>query len=339
MRNYFSLVAFIAVFFSLLWREVGSEAFSQDFHLSQYDEAPLNLNPALTGFYNGTFRIHSHYRTQWNSIANHPFTTTLLSGEQHLKKISLGAQIADERAGAGDYSVFSLQLSAAYDKPLNYKKTHRISAGIQAGFEYKSVNLSKLIFESQYVGTNGGGFDNTLSNGEPNIGQQIFLPDINFGLMYYYAKNKSRINPFLGATAFHLTNPKESFFSESNKLPLRYLIHGGCKINIADRIQFVPKFLLMKQINDYEMVAGMDVNYALPNTVSFLILGASYRNKDAIIYFAGLKYGRATYKVSYDINNSSLSPATMGRGGFEISFTVIGSRYKPTPIPNCPRPI
>jgi len=316
-----------------------SVSFSQDFHLSQYDEAPLNLNPALTGFYNGTFRIHSHYRTQWNSIAGNPYTTALLSGEQHLKKISVGGQIANQRAGAGNYNVFGLQLSASYDKPLDYKKNHRISAGVQAGFAYKSVNINKLIFESQYSSANGGGFDNSLSNGEPNLGKNIFIPDLNFGLIYYYSKNKSRLNPFIGITAFHLTNPKESFFSESNKLPIRLLAHGGCKINISEKLQFVPKLLYMQQANAKEITAGMDANYYLQNTTAFLILGTAYRNKDAIICFVGLKYGRTTYKISYDINNSTLKTATGGRGGFELSITLIGTRYKPTPIPNCPRPI
>ena len=331
---------FILTFFSfslviLSWME----GFSQDFHLSQYEEAPLNLNPALTGFYNGTFRIHSHYRTQWASISNHPYTTALISGEQHLKKISVGAQIADQRAGTGNYNVLDLQLSAAYDHALDFKKEHRISAGAQAGFAYKSVNISKLTFENQYVPFNGGSFDNALANGESNLNQNIFIPDLKFGLIYYYAKNESHINPFLGFTAFHLTHPKESFLSENNKLPIRFLVHGGSKINVTDKIQLVPKFLFMQQANDREIVAGMDANFYVPNTTAFFIIGSSYRNKDAVIFFAGLKYGRYTYKVSYDVNNSSLKPATAGKGGLEISITMIGSRYKPTPIPNCPRPL
>ncbi|MEK7486542.1 MAG: type IX secretion system membrane protein PorP/SprF, partial [Planctomycetota bacterium] len=204
---------------------------------------------------------------------------------------------------------------------------------------YKSVNINALTFESQYTSYNGGGFDNTLQNGESNLNNSVFIPDLNAGLLYYYAKSKSRFNPFIGFTGFHLTSPKESFFSESNRLPIRFLVHGGCKVNVSDKIQLVPKFLLMQQVNDREIAGGLDLNYYLPNTTTFVILGSSYRNKDAIICFAGLKYGRVTYKVSYDINNSSLQPATGGRGGFEISFTLIGSRYKPTPIPNCPRPI
>ena len=242
MKKIYFIFAFIFTTHVIL---SGVKGFSQDFHLSQYDEAPLNLNPALTGLYNGTFRIHSHYRSQWAYIDNHPFSTALLSGEQHLKKIAVGGQIADQRAGTGSYDVLGLQLSAAYDQAIDSLKIHHISIGVQAGFDYKSVNMSKLAFGSQYVSTNGGSFDNSLSSGEPNLNQSIFIPDLNLGLLYYYAKNASRINPFIGITAFHLTNPKESFLSENNKLPMRFIVHGGCKINIAKTLQLVPKFLLM----------------------------------------------------------------------------------------------
>lgn len=312
---------------------------AQDFHLSQYEEAPLNLNPALTGFYNGTFRLHTHYRSQWAAITNNPYTTALFSGEQHLKKISVGGQISNQRAGTGNYNVLSVQFSSSYDKPFDYKKYHRIAGGLQAGFVYKSINISKLTFESQYYNTSGGGFDNTIPNGESNLKQSVFMPDLNAGLIYYYSKLKTRFNPFIGITIFHLNNPKESFYSQSNKLPMRFLAHGGCKINITDKFQLVPKFLFMQQKNASEIMPGIDSNFYLQGYDAFLILGSSYRNKDAMIFLAGLKYGRYTYKVSYDINNSTLYPATSGRGGFEISITMIGSRYKPTPIPNCPRPI
>ncbi len=333
-----SLLAFVGGISSPSGRS-GGALFAQDFHLSQYDEASLNLNPALTGLYNGTFRIHLHHRTQWASITNNPYTTTLISGEQRLKKISVGGQISNERAGAGNYNVLGLQLSVAYDKTLGSKKTHHISTGVQAGFLYKSVNMSLLTFESQYTSANGGSIDNSIANGEPNVVQNAFLPDFNLGLLYYYAKNKSRINPFIGISAFHLNTPKESFFSENNRLPMRFLVHSGCKINIGEKVQLVPKFLYMQQANNREMVAGMDVNFYIPNTSTFFIIGSSYRNKDAVIGFVGLKYKRCTYKVSYDVNNSLLNSATAGRGAFEISFTLIGSRHKPTPIPNCPRPL
>ncbi len=52
---------------------------AQDFHLSQYDAAALNTNPALTGAFRGNYRLHGHYRNQWSTVATRPFTTGLLA--------------------------------------------------------------------------------------------------------------------------------------------------------------------------------------------------------------------------------------------------------------------
>ena len=35
-------------------------SFGQDFHLSQYDAASLNVNPGMTGVFKGDYRIHGH---------------------------------------------------------------------------------------------------------------------------------------------------------------------------------------------------------------------------------------------------------------------------------------
>ena len=58
---------------------------------------------------------------------------------------------------------------------------------------------------------------------------------------------------------------------------------------------------------------------------------------DAVIPYVGLDVGSFTVGLSYDVNVSSLKPASQGQGGFEISLIYI---KKPAdgkkPIP-CPR--
>ena len=44
---------------------------AQDFHFSQYWSAPLKLNPALTGFYNGNLRVAATYRNQWIGLRSY----------------------------------------------------------------------------------------------------------------------------------------------------------------------------------------------------------------------------------------------------------------------------
>jgi hypothetical protein len=44
---------------------------AQDIHFSQFHKNPLVINPANTGFYNGTHRAGISYKTQWSSISVH----------------------------------------------------------------------------------------------------------------------------------------------------------------------------------------------------------------------------------------------------------------------------
>lgn len=311
--------------------------FAQDFHLSQYDAPPLLLNPAMTGMFDGYYRIHAQYRTQWAAVATNPFTTAGLSFDMPIKKFGAGLQVMNYRAGAGSYNALSALLSVGYDLVFDKENTHHLAVGIQGGIIQKSVNVDQLTFGNQYTNNNGGSFDTDINSGETFASRSFITPDINAGLIYYYAKENSRLNPFIGFSAFHLTQPTESFYGSSNKLPIRYYIHGGTKININEKIQLQPKFIYMRQLNSEELSFSLLLNYFLKGTDTYLIFGATYRSKDAAVIEAGIKKGKYICRVSYDVNTSSLKTATNHRGGFEVSFTYIARRIKPNPLANCPR--
>jgi type IX secretion system PorP/SprF family membrane protein len=316
-----------------------SGVFAQDFHLSQYDAAPINFNPAMTGLFKGNLRIHGHYRTQWSAIASKPFQTGLISIDAPIKnkKFSVGLQIADFRAGTGNYNVFAPMLSAAYDFKLDKNNYHHISAGIALGGVQKSVDMTRLTFGSQFTAQNGGGFDTGLPNNESNTANSYFLFDSNAGLIYYYGKETSRINPFVGVSVRHLNQAKESFYSQDNHLPLHMWYHGGCKINVNERLSFLPKAIYMYQKKASEITTTVHLQYYMKRSDAYLIVGPTWRNKDASIFEAGLKYGKFTYLISYDINTSSLKNVTNNRGGLELSLTYINRKVDPNPVKTCPR--
>lgn len=309
----------------------------QDFHLSQYDAAALNLNPAMTGRFEGQNRVHLHYRNQWSAIATRPFTTGLVSYDRAFDKWAFGGQFANFKAGAGRYTVNSLLLSASYNVALDKTKAHRLSMGIQAGGAQKSLDFNSLSFGNQYIPFDGGSFDPTISNGEAYGRENFFIPDINFGLLYYFAKETSLLNPFLGVSFFHLNTPRETFYDQDNKLPVRFVVHGGSKVNLTDRIQLLPKFMLMGEKKAEELTTTLLLHYYLPNSDVFLLFGPTFRNKDAAIFEAGIKYGNFIYRMSYDINTSTLKPVSSGRGGFELSITFINKIINPNPVKTCPR--
>ena len=316
---------------------LSTSVFAQDFHLSQNSSAPLFLNPAMAGKFDGQYRLHLHYRTQWNSIATKPFNTALASFDMPIKKFAVGAQISNNRAGAGLFNVLGIHVNGSYTLGLDKNSFHNISLGLQGGAIQKSVDFNRLYFANQYTAVNGGSFDQSLPTGETFGAPNFWLYDINAGFLYFYGQEDARINPFVGYSLFHITEPAETFYSTDNNLPRRHVIHRGFKFNLNERIQFVPKVMSMYQENDKELNLGAVAHYHLREANTILIFGPTFRSKDAAIIELGAKIGKYEARVSYDINTSSLNDYSDGKGGFEISLTYIPRKQKPNPIKNCPR--
>lgn len=325
---------------------------AQDAHLSMYDAAPIFLNPAMTGVFEGSWRLHGQYRTQWKSVNFKPYQTALLSFDAPVKKWGIGFQISNFRAGSGNYNALQGILSVAYTTPIDKKKNNNLSFGVQGGVTQKSVEYQLLSFDNQYTTTNGGEFDMTISNNENFNGQSTYIPNVNAGILYFYSKPQSRLNPFVGISAFNLTQPKESLFGANNRLPMRYYGHIGTRINFTEMLYILPKVLVMNQDEFWEQTYALDLGYYIKSADMYLIASGIFRtvgwptsakseydkiDSDAMVVSLGAKMENITAKIAYDLNVSSLSTASNGRGGFEISVTYVHTKKKPQTQKICPR--
>src|SRR5829696_7497397 len=80
---------------------------AQDPNFSQFFASPLTLNPALTGKFDGVYRVAGNYRNQWPTI-NNAFTTAT---------VSLDASIL--RSSIPEYDQFGFGIMAFSDKSGN----------------------------------------------------------------------------------------------------------------------------------------------------------------------------------------------------------------------------
>lgn len=325
------------VLFILLLLALSPKIKAQDAHLSMYDAAPLFLNAGLTGVFEGGWRLHGQYRTQWKSVNFKPYTSALLSFDMPIKKWGIGFQVHNFRAGFGNFNVLQGLVSLGYNLSLDKRRNHNIAFGLQAGAAQKSVEHQLLSFNNQYTLTNGGGFDNTVVSGESFGSQSLVVPVTNASFLYYYAKQQSKLNPFVGLSAFNLIEPVETFYEQDNRLPIRYYLHLGTRINITELFYLLPKVLLMQQENFSEQTYALEAGYFMKGSETYLLGGLIYRNKDAMIATIGAKKENIVVKVGYDINVSSLSSVSTGRGGFELSLTYINNKNKPKIEKICPR--
>lgn len=304
-------------------------SFAQDYHLSQYEMAPMYLNPALTGQYLGDkndFRISGNYRTQWQKMRGKPYSTVAVGYDMPVEKWGFGGYIIDNIAGDGNYSTLNIFTSAAYAVTQGENSDHHLTAGLQLGIMQKSLNADDLLYESQYTTNNG--LDAGISSGEAFTKENLLCFDANIGVFYKYRDKNKTLRPFFGFSIYHVTMPNESFNGESNRVAMRFNVNGGCDIQVNDNFMLVPTVLYMTQQKAKEINAGVKCYYDISDTPYNLMLGGNYRVKDAIIVQAGVKVYNSEFRVSYDIVPSYLRGFGRSRNGFEMGIVYSGGKNK-----------
>jgi len=307
-------------------------ATAQDAHLSQFYTSELTLNPALTGQYKGEHRGYLNYRAQWKSlIKRDPFETIILAYDRPMKIFGLGGYIMNNRAGSSGINFLNVVVSGSYEVSVDRQRVHHLVVGLQLGMVHKTY--VPTTFDAQYDTTYGDPWFNPIWDaGEVYDQLNFFLPEVNFGVFYYNAKRYVNVHPYGGVAAFHLTNPRETFYSTNNKLPLRISAYGGSKIKIDKNYSVDANFLYMRQTNDNEIQVGAIVTYDIEGSNDNFFAGPYYRNQDAFVFHIGGTYEDYVIGLSYDFNTSGLKSVSKGRGGFELSVTYIKQkgRYLPS---------
>ena len=310
-------------------------AFGQDIHFSQFNASPLTLNPALAGKLSCTYRAALNYRNQWNSIPA-PYVTYSGSFDAALWKeklggdaVGLGLLIYNDVSGDGNLSNLNLSMFLAYHKALG--EGHLLSAGFQASYVQRSVDLFKLVFPNQ-IGANG--IDLGLPNNEPLDDAHNYL-DLSAGL-HWSSIISDNFSFNIGGAYYHLLEPVESFNDDTKStLPSRYVAHGGFTAGLSEQFSLSPSFLYMTQAGTSEINVGTALGYHTDGAV--LYFGTWYRVKDAIIALVGLEFQNLLFGFSYDVSVSEVAQASNNKGGFELSLTYNGCIATKTKVHHCPK--
>ncbi len=303
---------------------LGKQLKAQDAHLSQFWAAPVLLNPSYTGNQDqGDIRVTGQVRNQWNSVTNKLTTTTLSVDRPLPNKWGAGVYLINYDA-AKAFNVFNFVLSGSYDLASRHQKKHKINMGLQLGVINKSTSNDKLVFDNQYV---DGTFDTDIPTGENLPRMTRWMPEVNWGISYFNIEHNKKFRPYAGVSIFHLTHPKESFIDDNrSRLPLRYVANIGSRIHSSDELILDTRILFMRQRNAMEINGGMDAEYILQPNVVAVTGGLYYRYNDAVIPMIGLDYKGILFRMTYDINISTLKAYSKGRGGVEFSLTFQGGR-------------
>jgi type IX secretion system PorP/SprF family membrane protein len=335
MKRYFSLILIMCVL------GIGvQKTNAQDIHFSQFYENSILRNPALTGIFSGDYKFGVNMRTQWTQLSV-PFQTALVSGETRIlvnrevgDYVSFGIAATYDKAGSINFTSIQVYPAINYNKALEDKHNSYLSVGFAGGYEQRSVDMTKMTFSSQYV---GGSYSAINPSGENTPFKDVQNYDLSAGVSLNSSiGHNNRMNYYLGAAVYHITKPSESFEGENEFIRLSTKWEGnlGFKYSITEQYALTMHFNYTSQAPYQETIGGGFLSWRSLNSIEAqnnftLYVGVFYRLQDAIIPTVKVDYQNYSVTFSYDVNNSSLQPASTGVGGYEISLFMRGN-YKKT---------
>lgn len=344
---------------ALLFSALFTSAFGQDQHFTQFYAAPLTLNPALTGGFNGRYRAAFIYRDQWRKLLDNPYATFAASADLRLPlnflrsrskdAVGVGVLFYNDRVPVLDYSTNQMIFSFAYHKSLSPKNDHFLTLGGQAGIAQRNVNYENLVFEDQFNGLDG--FGNT--SGEVLPENNFAYSDFSVGLSYTYAP-ADKLGIYAGFAMFHLLEPEQSFYfnedrpddSPTSPLLMKYVAHVGFRLPLGRTVQLNPRGLVYSQGPHLAMNAGANFRFLVDDrNGTALHLGGWARpvsgadedlSLDAVVFMTGIEMNDFLIGFSYDLNTNALNMAASRRqSAFEISVAYLGQYVDDTVL--CPK--
>lgn len=305
--------------------------FGQDIHFSQFGRSFQNLNPALTGSFNGDYRFNGNFRNQWASISEPYRTFSAAIDASHpiikLPDLKLGLVFINDEAGVGGLKTTTVNSNIGYHIKVDRDSTWIIKTGLLIGFSNRSVDFNKFTYDNQYTGR---AFDPNLSNGE-NFDRNS-LTHLNLGTGFGLEHRLSATDKIeIGLSAFNLNNPNLSFANQAANLDIRTSLYALTRFQLAEKLSILPSLLWSRQDKYKEFVIGSEVQYRFEGQSIFSNLygGLFLRTGDAFIFTTGIDYENWNLGLSYDVNYSELRTASNRRGGLEISLTYIFKKYIP----------
>ncbi len=302
---------------------------AQDPHFSQFFVSPLTLNPAYTGKFNGSYRFSGNYKKQWPTV-NNAFTTSTAAIDFSILDHALpendtwgiGLIAVNDQSGNKILNNAFYTLSTAYSKTLDEDGMHQLTIGFQGTYASKRLDVSGADFEDELTAL---GFTGITTEAFSNSPFSVNYLDVNTGFMY--ALSTTGENSFyVGGSVYHVNRPSESFNGGNYLLNTRTTVHGGTYFPLGKNSFFHASIMHQVQGAARETIAGGTFSYNLSASYDDpleVYAGAWYRMGDALIPYLGIEVAHFRIGVSYDINTSTLRPASFSRGGTELSIIYV----------------
>lgn len=331
---------------------------AQDVGFTQFFSNPIYLNPALTGQYNGNYRISSSYRSQWFSGLENPYQTFSFSGDLKFKanrndkysdEYSAGLLFLTDQTRIFDLNTNQLSFSGSYTKYLGTDYDQYLGAGLSLGIIQKSINYGNITFQDQFNAINGY----TLATGENLPTNNFAVGDITLGI-HYSLSTMENLRLTFGVAYAHLNSPNESFYDNTKSsnpqlitksaVDSKTTLYGHADWKYSTTLKIQPRAMILVQGDHNQAVLGSNFRMAVNiNKRQYFHLGGWTRFNNhidglglsTIMLSAGFEIDDVVLGISYDHNVKDLLNERAGLNTFEISFQYFGESVDDSEI--CPK--
>jgi len=326
------------IFLVLLAALIIPSLHSQDLHYSQFYNAPLVVNPALTGIFNGDQRVTLSFRDQGRSLPV-PYLTFTAGYDQKIypKKSDkgfwgIGGFFNYDKQGDSQLQLLNLNLTGSYSRIINKKNI--ITIGGMIGYANRGFDPEALRWDNNFDETTNA-FNASLGSGENFSFESFSFIETGLGLNYRWQKN-DRTKFDLGIGGFHLTTP-QSRFNESvdQSLPIRLSIYAIHSRELTKKLDLQLDAMYQIQNTYRELLLGAYLNFYLNQqrgkNRQFRIGGGYKTTADVLFFKAGVQINQLFVAASYDLDFSEDAGEHVGGAGFgpEIHLRYIIKHVKP----------
>jgi type IX secretion system PorP/SprF family membrane protein len=307
---------------------VSTGAAAQSIHFSQFYNAPMLMNPALTALLpEHDYRLGANYRNQWASVPV-PYSTfsayadmQALKSEEKYNCFGVGFSLFTDRAGDGLLSLTNGNVSLAYH--LQMGQSSILSFGATGGYVQRSLNYDKLTYDFQWDGTT---FNAGRANGEKTGVVKTNYGTLSAGVNYTYFSDVLFLK--IGGGVMNVNQPKETFYSTgTNEIGMRPTGSVDVTAKLSTNMIINPSVYYAQQKDAYELVFGSLFRYNVQpgaTAPTQVIFGGYHRLGDAVIGVIGLKWNDLQVMANYDHTISKLGPYNSGKGAMEFSIIYTG---------------
>jgi len=239
---------------------------------SQFDNAPLLLNPAQAGNFNGDYRINANYKNQNSSslsVRNHRDIAVSQDSRLEINESnSIGVGLLFHLQRSDSYvslqDRYSLMSSFIHQFKKNQGRQHTIAVGLNLAIGRNELNPVRFNNLSTTISTDPNnpfpGIDLTQFNSPPEVDKTTF--HFSPGLQWDY----STISLFriqLGLALDNTNNSDLYILSTETNASIRSTVHGNVQIPLFHRMLLAPTFVFYNQQSFQHLVVGMSAKYLL----------------------------------------------------------------------------